>query len=493
MRVGIFTEFPSPTVQSGPAIHTRFLAEQLEKRGHSVVMLGPDTGANVPMNGRDSVLFYGLPFMTHPNVRISLPGPYRNLTERPPVDVLHGQTNTAQLAYAGYAHEMWGIPVINTHTVHLPTHSHFLLSDRLYANDTVRKWWKQRADAAEHVFARMYNRADGLVVQSRHFVNYWRERGVTIPIEVVGRPIDPATFSQPAGRDPFPADFVAGKRLLVVCRHDREKRLEHLIDLFARQLAPLDPEITLTLVGDGHDHANLYKRARETGYFDRIHFPGEARHDELVDWYGHADLFLYTSLSETFGNVVNEALWCGLPVVALDDSMGVAHQVHPGRNGFLVEPGRPDTDVTFARRVQQLLDDPELLGKFAINSARLSRESSHPTSVVRRFESIYEDAKRHAAEHVPRPLAQRSRLVQLASLARTAGQWGIMNGATLAVGAAIAMGKGGRGSAVQHDEAVARYLDRPLVAPGPERRPVPATVGLYGSEPSQSAGEVPIL
>lgn len=263
MRVGIFTDFPSPTVQSGPAIHTRFLAEQLEKRDHSVVMLGPGVGSGGPSNDRESMLFYGLPFMTHPNVRISLPGPYRNLTRRPPVDVMHGQTNTAQLEYAGYAHEMWGMPVINTHTVHLPTHSHFLLSDGLYANETFRKWWKARADATERVFARMYNRADCLVVQSRHFVGYWRERGVTIPIEVVGRPIDPAVFSRPVRRDPFPEGFQRGKRLLVVCRHDREKRLDHLIDLFARQLAPSDPELTLTLVGDGHEHAALYGKARD--------------------------------------------------------------------------------------------------------------------------------------------------------------------------------------------------------------------------------------
>jgi glycosyltransferase involved in cell wall biosynthesis len=389
MKVGIFTEFPSPTVQSGPAIHTRFLATQLEKRGHSVVMLGPDTGDVTPMNGRDAVLFYGLPYMTHPNVRISMPGPYRNLVERPPVDVLHGQTNTPQLEYAGWVHEMWGIPVVNTHTVHLPTHSHFLLSDRLFANDTVRTWWKQQAVNTERVFAGMYNRGDCLVVQSRYFVDYWRERGVTVPIEVVGRPIDPAVFSRPVRRDPFPARFARGKRLLVVCRHDREKRLGHLLDLFARQLAPADREVTLTLVGDGHEHANLYGLARETGYFDRIHFSGEARHDELVDWYGYADLFLYTSLSETFGNVVNEALWCHLPVVALDDGMGVAHQVHPGRNGFLVEPDRPETDALFARRVDQLLSDHDLRGRFAANAGRISRESSHPDAVVRRFEGIY--------------------------------------------------------------------------------------------------------
>ena len=40
-------------------------------------------------------------------------------------------------------------------------------------------------------------------------------------------------------------------------------------------------------------------------------------------WYRHADVFVYTSLSETYGQVVSEALWCGLPVVAFVDDKGV--------------------------------------------------------------------------------------------------------------------------------------------------------------------------
>ena len=53
MRVGIMTEFPSDTVQSGPAIHTRFLKQGLMKRGHDVTLMGPDTRKYTPIDHPD--------------------------------------------------------------------------------------------------------------------------------------------------------------------------------------------------------------------------------------------------------------------------------------------------------------------------------------------------------------------------------------------------------------------------------------------------------
>ena len=40
MHIGILTDFPTQTVQSGPAIHTRFLADRMQARGHDVTLMG---------------------------------------------------------------------------------------------------------------------------------------------------------------------------------------------------------------------------------------------------------------------------------------------------------------------------------------------------------------------------------------------------------------------------------------------------------------------
>ena len=458
------TEYPSPAVQSGPAIHTKFLFEGMQRRGHDVVLMGPDTGSEVPIDHHEVQLYRGFGYPTHPKVKIPMPGPWKTMWNAPQVDVVHSQTNTHMVHYAVWMRKMWQIPLLNTHTVHLPTHSHFILSDRLYESDRIRNLVRRQADAVELNFANLYNMGDCLIVQSRHFVDYWRQRGVKVPIEVVGRPIDPAKFSQQPGPDPFPRGYAVGKRLLVVSRHDREKSLDHLIRIFVEHIAPNDPNVTLTLVGDGHDHANLVEQAHRSPYGDRIHFPGEAKHQQLVDWYAHGDVFVYTSVSETFGNVVNEALWCGLPTVALDDHMGVAHQVADEVNGFLVKPNRLLTNEGFAAACLLLTSAPPLRRRMSEEAINLARANSHPDVVLSRFERIYGEAKAHCVERVREPLSERSPIAQARSLAGHLSKWSWYNGLLLTIAHAVTrLGASRKGGASQH-EAVVRRLPIPATA-----------------------------
>ena len=434
MRVGILTDYPSPSTQAGPAVHTKLLAQRLESRGHDVVLMGPDTDSLERIDASHTHLYWGGRYPTHKRVVIAMPGPIPTLVKPPELDVIHSQTNTHMIHYGLWLREMYGIPVLNTHTIHLPTHSHFLVADALYNQRYVRdflQWWAKDMELAH---ARMYNSGDRLIVQSRHFVDYWRERGVTVPIDVIGRPIAPHHFSVQPGPDPFPRKFAVGNRLLCVCRHDREKRLDHLVDIFVSRIAPNDPAATLTMVGNGHDHGNLQAKVDSLPYSDRIHLPGEVKHTELVDWYAHADLFVYTSLSETFGNVVNEALWSGLPVVALDDKMGVGHQVADEVNGYLIQPGRQSTNDRFAMRCLSLLGDRQQRRQLGEEAANLSRRTSHPDVVLRRFEKIYEEARRDIRKRQPRVLKDQSRRKQLKRFAYHMGQWGFWNGLLLGIG-----------------------------------------------------------
>lgn len=433
MKIGILTDFPSVSVLSGPAIHTRFLHDGLRSRGHEVTLMGPETGEDALVDGTRFHLFKGVSYPSHPKVKVVLPWPANRVVQGPELDVLHGQVNSHFIHYGVWLRQMYRTALLNTHTIHLPTHSHFLVSDSLYARPMVRQMLEQNAESMERNFARMYNEGDALIVQSRHFVDYWRDRGVTVPIEVVGRPINPGIFDRMPTHDPFPAHFAEGKRLLVVCRHDREKSLDALIDYFADHIAVADRDVTLTLVGDGFDHPNLVERAARTGCADRIHFPGEVKHEALRDWYAHASVFVYTSVSETFGNVVNEALWCGLPVVALNDRMGVSHQVIDGYNGFLVEPGHVDTAERFARRTLALLRNQALYADMSAAAAQQSRRVAHPDVVLSRFEAIYESARRRAHDQVAVPLAERSRGEQAAAFARHMGTWSFWNSALLGV------------------------------------------------------------
>ncbi|MFT7621113.1 MAG: 1,2-diacylglycerol 3-alpha-glucosyltransferase [Myxococcota bacterium] len=427
MRIGLMTEYPSPSVQSGPAIHTRFLYERLMHTGHDVTLMGPDTGDEVPIDAAKTHLYKAMPYPTHPKVKIPAPGPWSTMWNAPRVDVVHSQTNTHMVHYAVWMRQMHRTALLNTHTVHLPTHSHFVLSDGLYNREWVRNLFRRWAESLERNWARSYNEGDCLIVQSQHLVDYWRERGVTVPIAVQGRPIDPDKFSRKASRDPFAKPFARGGRLLAVCRQDREKSLDQLIRIFDQKIAPNCPDASLTLVGDGHDRANLMAQANACASRDRIHFPGEVAHHNTVDWYKNADLFVYTSVSETFGNVVNEALWAGLPVVALDDRMGVAHQVRHEHNGFLVTPGTHRTDGEFAANVKMLLEDGMLRRRLSENAERLCHATSHPDSVVAHFGEIYGEAIEHAKRTIPVSLSERHVLRQKAALARRLATWSWWN------------------------------------------------------------------
>jgi glycosyltransferase involved in cell wall biosynthesis len=419
------------------------------------MLMGPDTGSVAPIDVEAVQLFRGVTYPTHPDVKIGMPADLAKMFVRPPIDLVHSQTNTPMGHYARWLRRMWGIPAIHTHTVHLPTHSHFVLSDWLYRNDLVRNLARRGAEDLEHACAALYNDSDCLVVQSRFFVDYWRERGVTVPIEVVGRPIDPQKFSRQPGADPFPRHFAMGRRLLVICRHDREKGLDHLIRIFATQIAPHDRSATLTLVGDGHEHKSLMLQACQTAVADRIHFAGEVAHGTLVDWYAHADVFVYTSLSETFGNVVNEALWCGLPVVALDDRMGVAQQMADTVNGFLVEPGRSDTDARFAERCRQLLGSRELRRAMGEEAANLARMNAHPEVVLGRHEKIYAEAREHCRREIPTPLAAGGRLAQMSGFAGIIGRWTVQAGMFLGLAyAATRVGASRKSGALQHADGM---------------------------------------
>ena len=276
--------------------------------------------------------------------------------------------------------KLYATAFINTHLIHLPAQIHFLLPQPLHDIPRLREGIEKWVPEFERSYAQLYNQADGLVVQNPHLVEYWENRGVRVPIEVIGRPIDPAIFSRPTTQDPWPESKRSRKRLLCVCRIDREKNLDALIDVFENEIGGSEPEVSLTLIGDGFERPRLIDQVSSLKYSNRIFFPGEVRHEDLRDWYAHADVFVYTSLSETFGNVVNEALWNGLPVVAFDDRLGVAGQVESTVNGFLIEPSAPSASRDFAEAVLRLLRN-----RGASNQAwRRSKGQSAPHRASRR-------------------------------------------------------------------------------------------------------------
>jgi glycosyltransferase involved in cell wall biosynthesis len=284
--------------------------------------------------------------------------------------------------------------------MHLPSYYHVILPD-----------WARRSAAVTRLFdtqvmphlerhaANVYNQGDGLIVLSRGLERYWREHGVRVPIHVIPRAVDHSIFGATQTVDPFDPRALPGQRLVCVCRHSREKDLTRLIEIFARYIAPNLSDVTLTLVGAGPDHASFKRDAERLGVAHRVFFPGEVSLHQVAAYYRHADLFVYTSRSETYGQVVSEALYCGLPVVAFHDGKGVSDQVSSGSDGVLVpNAGAPEQDDwRFGAEVVGLLHSAHTRHAFAANARKNARQRCDAERCVTRYYDAFDAARSHCS------------------------------------------------------------------------------------------------
>ncbi len=216
-------------------------------------------------------------------------------------------------------------------------------------------------------------------------------------------------------------------------RHTREKSQDRVIRIFAKHVLPHEPDATLTLVGDGPDTPYYRRVARELGAEHRVFFTSEVPWTTMPDFYRYADVFVHASLSETYGNVLGEALWCGTPVVAFADGMGVTAQVHDGFNGVLFAPGKGQdaeaaADGAFGRAVVELIRDPQARARLGKAAVRRSRERCSPFAVQQRIADAFQHAQDHAVASGLRPVANRPRMMQWLTTLRHARPWTTFNG-----------------------------------------------------------------
>ena len=430
-RIGLLNDYVRIPYANGSSFASQFLFRELTRRGHAVTVVGPEERSAPPEEMPPAHLgLAGLPLRNHPGVQLALPS-RRGLAALAAAefDLVLGQTCSALMDAGVWLRQRRGVPLVLVNTVHLPSVYNTLLPDGLDRHAVVQTVFQEHlVPFAEAHTVRAYNRGDGLVVLSPGLREYWESRGVTVPIHVIPRAVEPKIFDAEPGCDPFDPRARRGQRLLVVCRHVREKGIARLLRIFARHVVPRTPDASLTLVGDGADHVTFQEMAADLGIGDRTFFVGERSQTEMPTFYAHADLFVYTSLSETYGQVVSEALWCGLPVVAFADGMGVSGQIASGSDGVLVPPG-PDVfhaDEAFGASVCALLEDPARRHAYAVAARRHARHRSDPARCVARYYGAFDVARAHARRHPgPRGTADEAGLL---------GRWAGLHALALGLG-----------------------------------------------------------
>ncbi|MFO0523480.1 MAG: glycosyltransferase family 4 protein [bacterium] len=321
LRIAYVTETYPPDI-NGVATTVACMVEGLRARGHVVQLVRPlptSAGAAARPVHPDEVLLGSLPVPFYPGLRMGTPcrGRLRALWTRQAPDVVHIATE-GPLGWSALA---------AARSLGLPATSDFRTNFHAYSPHYGIGWLH---GAIEAYLRHFHNRTLQTMVPTealRRDLAAQGFRGLT----VVARGVDTVRFDPAHRSDALRARWGAAADdpvVLSVGRLAPEKNLETLLDAFDAIRVRV-PGARLVVVGDGQLHARIRERCPDAV------MSGERVGHELATHYASADLFLFPSLTETYGNVTAEAMASGLPVVAFDYA-AAAKLIRSGENGLLV-------------------------------------------------------------------------------------------------------------------------------------------------------------
>lgn len=355
----MFTDSALP-ILNGVSISVDALVRELRHQGHSVHVFCarfPDWTDEDPNVYR----FRAIRTPWAPEYPLAYPPHWRMLRKfrRHTFDVVHTHTpfilGMVGLRWA-QSHE---IPVVSTYHTLYDRYAHYLAA-------FPRRYARYRIAKHTHFF---FNSADRVVTPSAASERWLRRHSVTSPIHVI-----PTGIPRGAAHDRSEARRALGvhpdeRLLLSVGRLAKEKSLDVLLAAVALVMRD-DPSVRLALVGDGPVRPEILRRARELGIGDRLRLPGLLPREEVDRWYAAADLFVFASVTETQGLVVEEAMRYGLPAV-LRAGGGAGLAVEPGVNGLLVRNPEP---AALAGEIARVLADDALAARLGAGARRTAAE-----------------------------------------------------------------------------------------------------------------------
>ncbi|MDR3635025.1 MAG: glycosyltransferase family 1 protein [Isosphaeraceae bacterium] len=349
MRVTLVTETYFPQV-NGVSRTLGQLVHHLHERGDDVQVIHPDYGEAPDGAHHHRVRSVVLPF--YKDIHLPLPpfGRVHRAVRAFRPDLVHLATEaTLGLSLLRYVLRR-RLPVVSSFHTNFDQYSgHYRVG---WAKGTIWRYLRW-----------FHNRTRETYVPSRSTIDDLERRGFE-RLVLWPRGVDSDLFRPDrAGRNEVRARLGFGPDDVVigyVSRIAAEKNVGYLADAL-EIVARSRPQSRFLFVGDGPARAELERRMGP-----HAQFVGYRKGEDLADHYAAADLFAFSSLTETFGNVILEAMASGLPVVALRAG-GVADTVRPDVTGTLVDPDAPAQH--FADAVLSYVDNPVLRTRTA-ESAR---------------------------------------------------------------------------------------------------------------------------
>jgi glycosyltransferase involved in cell wall biosynthesis len=366
MRLTLVTETYAPEI-NGVAKTLQRIVNELTARGHDIHIIRPGQKNEAAVNSASYTTVSGLPIPGYSGLQFGLPAGrlLAKLWRQQTPDIIYVATEGPLGASAISTAKKFNIPVVSGF------HTNFDVYSKHY-----RLGWLEKLIFL--YLKRLHNRTMCTLAPSPELVSRLKNRGIC-NAELFSRGVDTDIYNpchrQPALRAQW---HIADDAPLAihVGRIAAEKNIELVIESY-HAMQQAQPELRLMMVGDGPLLGKLKQRHPD------IIFTGPKVGIELSQHYASADIFLFASESETFGNVVLEAMSSGLAVVAYDYAAARMH-INNQLNGLVVQPGKP---AEFRNAAVKLVKQPETINAIR-NQARLTAEKLDWTHIIDHFEKV---------------------------------------------------------------------------------------------------------
>ncbi len=344
------------------------LIDGLKERGIKNIFFSPI----IPSEEEQPTPMFEVPSVTFPlykDYRVSVPGFKhfeKELSEFKP-DIIHINSPCSLGCAAIKYGQKNNIPVVATY------HTHFTSYAKYYKIKSLECFgWGYLKN--------LYNRCDRVYVPSKPIMTELYEHGLN-SIEFLPHGIDTNIFNPKFKSDDWKKELGLENKitLLFTGRLVWEKDLLTLAKAY-KILNAKYPNAAFVLAGDGPIRREL------EGMMPDAVFLGNLSGEELSTAYASSDIFVFPSTTETFGNVVLEAMASGIPPVCVREG-GSYGMINDGINGLIAEPHNTED---FAKKVESLLIKPELRTTLASNAFKFSQTQSWDEIIDKLISSYYE-------------------------------------------------------------------------------------------------------
>jgi glycosyltransferase involved in cell wall biosynthesis len=373
LRIAVVTETWPPEV-NGVAMTLSKLIQHLGHRHHSIQLIRPrqnklDEGHEE--TGWSELLLRGLPIPRYPQLKLGLPSKKALIkawsTRRP--DLVHIATE-GPLSWSALQ---------AAHILRLPVTSDFRTNFHSYCQHYGVGWLTKPIVAYLRKF---HNRTAFTMVPTTEMKHQLEAMGFK-NLRVVARGIDTQLF-HPSKRSEVmrkswnvkPSTIV----LLSVGRLAAEKNLELTIHTY-QALKAAGRDVQMIFAGDGPMRGVTQAKCPEALFL------GMCTHEQLATLYASADLLLFPSLTETFGNVTLESLACATPVLAFDCAAAGEFITHQ-HNGWLAHR---DDRQSYIQTALAITSDPHTL-VHAREHTRASVEQLGWDEIAGQVEALFQRA-----------------------------------------------------------------------------------------------------